>query len=134
MTPSKLQIKRAYEPAADSDGERYLVDRLWPRGVRKESLKLTGWLEDVAPCATLRVWFGHDPARWEMFRLRYRKELQADSDSIQTLRSAMARGLVTLVYAAHDEKHNHAVVLREFLLETLRSSRKGRQSEQAHEK
>lgn len=134
MPSSNLQIKRAYEPAADFDGERYLIDRLWPRGVRKEALKLTGWIKDVAPSATLRVWFGHDPVRWELFRQRYRQELQAKPDSICPLRDAMTRGAVTLVYAAHDEKHNHAVVLREFLLETLRNSRKSRRTNQAREK
>lgn len=124
MASIKLQIKRAYEPSADSDGARYLVDRLWPRGVRKEALKLTGWLKGVAPSTGLRVWFGHDPARWEQFRQRYRKELQSDPDSLQPLRSALVRGVVTLVYAAHDEQHNHAVVLREFLLDTPPGLRK----------
>jgi len=124
MASIKLQIKRAYEPATDSDGERYLVDRLWPRGVRKNAMKLTGWLKGVAPGSALRVWFGHDPARWETFRRRYRKELQSNLDSLQPLRSALTRGAVTLVYAAHDEQHNHAVVLREFLLGLPRSLRK----------
>lgn len=111
-----LQIKRAYEPAAPDDGERYLVDRLWPRGVRKSALALTRWLKDVAPSSELRGWFGHEPERWPEFRRRYRRELQANLPALQPLRDALRRGPLTLVYSAHDELHNQAVVLREFLL------------------
>lgn len=110
-----LQIKRAYEPAAPEDGERYLVDRLWPRGVKKERLALTGWLKEVAPSNDLRQWFGHDPARWPEFRRRYLAELKKNSAALQPLREALKRGPVTLVYAAHDAAHNQAVVLRDFL-------------------
>ena len=112
----KLYLKRAYEPAAPEDGERYLVDRLWPRGVKKDSLILAGWLKDVAPSDALRRWFGHDPARWAEFRRRYRSELKSQQTALQPLREALERGPVTLVYSAHDEAHNQAVVLREFLL------------------
>lgn len=111
-----LQIKRAYEPAALEDGERYLVDRLWPRGVKKEVLALTAWLKDIAPSGELRRWFGHDPARWAGFRRRYQAELEANQPALQPLRAALRRGPLTLVYAAHDETHNQAVVLRDFLL------------------
>src|ERR1051325_767949 len=114
----KLYLKRAYEPAAPEDGERYLVDRLWPRGVKKDSLILAGWLKDVAPSDALRRWFGHDPARWAEFRRRYRSELKSQQMALQPLRDALKRGPVTLVYSAHDEAHNQAVVLREFLLKT----------------
>ena len=114
----KLHIKRAYEPAVPEDGERFLVDRLWPRGVKKESLVLTAWFKDVAPSDALRRWFGHVPERWEDFRRRYRDELKTQQAALQPLRDALKRGTVTLVYSAHDEAHNQAVVLREFLLET----------------
>ena len=120
----KLHIKRAYEPAAPEDGERFLVDRLWPRGVKKESLVLNGWFKDVAPSDALRRWFGHVPDRWEEFRRRYRDELKTQQAALQPLRDALKRGSVTLVYSAHDEAHNQAVVLREFLLNPLASSRK----------
>ena len=120
----KLCIKRAYEPAAPEDGSRFLVDRLWPRGVKKETLALTSWLKDGAPSGTLRRWFGHDPERWTEFRRRYRAELKSQPTVLQPLRDALAHGMVTLVYSAHDEAHNQAVVLREYLLETKSSFRK----------
>jgi uncharacterized protein YeaO (DUF488 family) len=116
-----LRIKRAYEPSKPEDGERYLVDRLWPRGVRKGALALKDWLKDVAPSDKLRRWFGHDPARWDGFRLRYRAELEAHSEVLLPLRDALRRGAVTLVYSARDEVHNQAVVLREYLLELASS-------------
>lgn len=112
----KLQIKRAYEPAAREDGERYLVDRLWPRGVRKETLAIAAWIKDIAPSDELRRWFGHDPERWPEFRRRYRQELISRRALLQSLHDALKRGPVTLVYSAHDEEHNQAVVLREVLL------------------
>jgi uncharacterized protein YeaO (DUF488 family) len=117
-----LHIKRAYEPASPEDGARFLVDRLWPRGVRKEALDLTAWLKHVAPSDPLRRWFGHEPARWEAFRQRYRKELRSNPEAIQPIVEALARGRVTLVQAARDQAHNHAVVLQEYLLETVRLS------------
>lgn len=120
----KLHIKRAYEPALPKDGHRFLVDRLWPRGVKKEALALTAWLKDVAPSDALRRWFGHDPERWTEFRRRYRAELKSQPKVVQPLRDALSHGVVTLVYSAHDEAHNQAVVLREYLLETKSSFRK----------
>lgn len=116
MSSHPLQIKRAYTPAGPEDGERYLVDRLWPRGVKKEALHLTAWLKEVAPSDALRRWFGHDPERWEEFRRRYLDELKSRQAALQPLRDALKRGPVTLVYSAHDEEHNQAVVLRDFLL------------------
>ncbi len=125
----KLYIKRAYEPAAPGDGERYLVDRLWPRGVKKETLRLAGWLKEVAPSDALRRWFGHDPVRWAEFRRRYRVELKSQRTALQPLRDAVKRGPVTLVYSAHDEAHNQAVALREFLLQPSRRTPTPRQKQ-----
>lgn len=120
----KLRIKRAYEPATPEDGSRFLVDRLWPRGVKKETLALTAWFKDVAPSDALRRWFGHDPALWTEFRRRYRAELKSQRTALQPLRDALKRGVVTLVYSAHDEAHNQAVVLHEYLLKTKAPSAK----------
>ena len=110
-----IRIKRIYEPAAPEDGERYLVDRLWPRGAKRAAARLSGWLKDVAPSDALRRWFGHDPARGEEFRRRYLAELESQPGSLRPLRDAIARGPVTLVYSARDQEHNQAVVLREYL-------------------
>lgn len=120
---TQLRIKRAYDPAATEDGARYLVDRLWPRGVKKETLMLTGWLKDVAPSTELRKWFGHEVDRWDEFRRRYRAELKEQTEALKPLREALGEGVVTLVYSAHDEEHNQAVVLREWLLESHHSTR-----------
>ena len=112
-----VRIKRAYEPAKPADGHRVLVDRLWPRGVSKERARLDEWLKDVAPSDALRKWFGHDPRRWEEFRERYLVELAAPAAEVhlEGLARRAGRGTVTLVYAAHDELHNDAVVLAEEL-------------------
>lgn len=114
----KLRIKRAYEPASPKDGCRFLVDRLWPRGIRKDALALSEWLKEVAPSNDLRRWFGHNPARWEEFQRRYRTELKANQAALKPLRDALSHGAVTLVYSARDEARNQAVVLRDYLLET----------------
>jgi len=121
-----IRIKRAYEPPARGDGYRVLVDRLWPRGVRKEDLSLDAWAKDVAPSHAPRRWFAHDPRRWREFALRYRRELQAPAAraALGDLASPAARGTVTLVYAAHDEDHNDAVVLRRLLERRGRSRRR----------
>lgn len=110
-----IRIKRVYaEPAAD-DGLRLLVDRLWPRGLSKEKARLDDWLKELAPSDELRKWFGHDPARWEEFRERYRQELAGRPEALARLRALAARETVTLLFAAHDEAHNNAVVLKELL-------------------
>ncbi|MCC7104350.1 MAG: DUF488 domain-containing protein [Chloroflexi bacterium] len=110
-----IRIKRAYDPSEPDDGARFLIDRLWPRGVRKEALRVDGWLRDVAPSAELRRWFGHDAARWPEFRSRYFAELDGRSETWQPLLDAARRGTVTLVYGARDREHNDAVALREYL-------------------
>lgn len=111
-----VKLKRAYEPAAPGDGTRILVDRLWPRGVSKSRLALDEWMKDVAPSSGLRKWFGHDPARWPEFRTRYAREVRANAEPFGRLRDLAREGPITLVYSAHDERHNDAVVLRALLL------------------
>lgn len=115
MSGSSIAIKRVYEPAADSDGQRVLVDRLWPRGVRKDYAKLDEWLKEIAPSDELRKWFGHDPELWTEFQQRYREELKGKGEAVEQLRCLVAKGKVTLLFAAHDEKHNNAVVLADYL-------------------
>jgi uncharacterized protein YeaO (DUF488 family) len=122
----KLQIKRIYEPAAAADGTRVLVDRLWPRGVSKQRAKLELWLKEVAPTPALRKWFNHDPARWQEFGRRYRTELAANAIAVARLRDLLKNGAVTLLYAAHDPQHNHALVLAGFLTRPRRASAAGR--------
>ncbi len=110
-----IKLKRVYEPATADDGARYLVERLWPRGVKKEALRVEAWLNDVAPSDALRRWFKHDPAKWQEFRRRYFKELDHNSAAWEPLLDAARRGAVTLVYSAHDTEHNNAVALQEYL-------------------
>jgi uncharacterized protein YeaO (DUF488 family) len=119
-----IRIKRAYEPRARGDGRRILVERLWPRGMTKESLGAYTWMKEVAPSAELREWFAHRVARWPEFRRRYIKELNAKSEVWIPLLDASTRGAVTLLYSAHDTEHNSAVVLRDYLAQRL--SRRGR--------
>ena len=118
-----IQIKRSYEPPAREDGVRILVERLWPRGMKKEALHADAWLKDVAPSTELRQWFGHRTERWGEFRRRYRKELSANADTWARLLDASGRGTVTLLYSAHDTEHNGARVLRDYLAERSRRSR-----------
>ncbi|MEC5213621.1 uncharacterized protein YeaO (DUF488 family) [Polaromonas sp. CG_9.5] len=113
---SHIRIKRAYEPPAPGDGTRILIDRLWPRGVKKETLALSQWNKALSPSTELRQWFGHDPALWLEFRRRYAAELLLHAEQLDILRALARQGTVTLVYGAHDETHNDAVALREFLL------------------
>jgi uncharacterized protein YeaO (DUF488 family) len=117
MPADNIRLKRAYDAPADSDGTRVLVDRLWPRGVRKADAKIDRWAREIAPSDDLRKWFGHDPGRWEGFCDRFRDELKSQGAALDDLRGMAKRGRVTLVYAAHDEAHNNAVVLRDVLLE-----------------
>jgi uncharacterized protein YeaO (DUF488 family) len=116
----RVAIKRVYEPAADDDGRRILVDRLWPRGLTKEKAAVDLWLKEVAPSAELRKWFGHDPKKWGEFQRRYRAELDSNEEAVQTLKQAIGKGPATLVYGAHDEQHNQAVALRDWLTASKR--------------
>ena len=109
------RVKRIYDPPGRKDGARVLVDRLWPRGARREETKLTLWLKDIAPSAELRRWFGHDPARFAEFSRRYRAELSANMDVVSRMEDLLKAGSVTLLYAAHDTEHNHARVLSDYL-------------------
>jgi len=113
---AQIRLKRAYDPPSPDDGTRVLVDRLWPRGLKRDAAKLEVWLKDVAPSAELRRWFGHDPARWAEFQRRYRAELANNSQVVATLRDLMkSREALTLLFAAKDPEHNNAAVLRDFL-------------------
>ncbi|MNB77582.1 hypothetical protein D3C76_176720 [compost metagenome] len=109
-----ISLKRAYEPPAETDGMRVLVDRLWPRGVTKPELKIDLWLKDLAPSTELRKWFGHDPEKWPEFQMKYRAELKGNP-ALSELKALSRQGNITLVYAAKDELHNDAVVLRQVL-------------------
>ena len=110
-----IKLKRAYEKPARDDGERILVERLWPRGLTKQEAKIDLWLKDVAPSAELRRWFGHDPDKWDEFRKRYQKELKDKNDLIKLLKRKAKAGAITLIYSARDEEHNSALVLKQFL-------------------
>ncbi len=110
-----IQLKRVYEAAGPEDGVRFLVERLWPRGVKKEALKIDGWLKELAPSDRLRRWFGHDPARWLEFRRRYFEELDRAAEAWEPLLAKARRGRVTLVFSARDAEHNNAVALKEYL-------------------
>jgi len=111
-----VRLKRVYEPPASDDGVRVLVDRLWPRGLRKADADVAHWMKDLAPSSELRRWFGHDPERWQEFRRRYASELQRHTAELDELRELARRRTVTLLFGARDEQHNDAVVLRDALL------------------
>jgi uncharacterized protein YeaO (DUF488 family) len=113
---ANIKLKRAYERPAADDGVRILIDRLWPRGVSKADAAIDQWAKDIAPSTALRKWFGHDPARWQEFRRRYVEELRHHPEQLARLRALAKQGPITLVFAAHDERHNDAVVLRGLLL------------------
>ncbi len=111
----KVAIKRVYETPVKTDGFRILIDRLWPRGLSKETASVDLWLKEIAPSTGLRQWFGHDPEKWKDFQKRYREELKGHKEEMKILKEKIAEGIVTLVYAAKDEEHNDAVVLQQVL-------------------
>jgi uncharacterized protein YeaO (DUF488 family) len=125
-----IQVKRTYEPAVRGDGRRILVERLWPRGMKKEALAADAWLKDVAPSTELRKWFAHRVERWQEFRRRYQAELDANPDAWAPILEDAHRGTVTLLFSAHDTLHNGAVVLQDYLAERIgpRSARETRRS------
>lgn len=122
-----VQLKRAYDAPEPDDGFRILVDRLWPRGVSKDFARIDLWFKEIAPSSALRKWFGHDPAKWVEFRDRYFKELAKNPEAVEELLELVRRGLVTFVYGAKDQEHNHVLALREYLLAKLpKTARKPR--------
>ena len=118
-----IKLKRVYEPPKRGDGNRFLVERLWPRGVKKSSLGDAVWLKDIAPSTELREWFGHDPKKWVEFQRRYRGELKRHEEDLELILQAARRGTVSLLYSSHDTEHNNAVVLMDYLESELRSHR-----------
>lgn len=117
---SRIRLKRVYDSPESGDGQRILVDRLWPRGLAKSDLELDAWRKDVAPSTALRRWFRHDPANWDEFQRRYRAELASRAEGINFLLGAALAGPITLLYAAKDERHNQAIVLKAVLDERLK--------------
>ncbi|WP_374425627.1 DUF488 domain-containing protein [Paracoccus sp. (in: a-proteobacteria)] len=114
---ARIFIRRVYDAPAPDEGQRVLVDRLWPRGISHERLgEDTPWLKDIAPSDELRHWFDHDPAKWPEFQRRYAAELDTNPGPVAELRAMIARGAVTLLFAAHDAQHNNAVALRAYLM------------------
>jgi uncharacterized protein YeaO (DUF488 family) len=120
-----IKLKRVYAPAAPDDGRRFLVDRVWPRGIRKDAARVEAWLKEAGPSDALRRWFGHDPRRWAEFVRRYRRELDTQPAVLAPLLEAAREGDITLVYSARDEEHNQAVVLRDVLEERLKAASVG---------
>jgi uncharacterized protein YeaO (DUF488 family) len=121
-----LKLKRAYDPASRTDGKRFLIERLWPRGLSKLKLHVDAWLKEAGPSTALRKWFSHDPSKWLRFRTRYFRELDARPEAWQPILSAARRGTVTLVYSSHDTEHNNAVALQEYLQAKIRTRMVGR--------
>lgn len=115
-----IRAKRVYEDSESGDGTRFLVERLWPRGMKKESLHMEAWLKDVAPSNDLRRWFGHDPDKWTEFERRYFTELDARPEVVHPIVEAAGKGDVTLLYSAHDTEHNNAVALLEYIRKSRR--------------
>src|SRR5690349_8277043 len=126
-----IKLKRVYESPGKDDGKKFLVERLWPRGVKKTALADAVWLKDVAPSTDVRKWFGHDPNKWAEFQRRYRSELKKDEVALEPILRAARHGTVTLLYSSHDTQHNNAVVLREYLERKLGSHRQSKHDKTA---
>ncbi len=110
-----IKIKRIYDPVSADDGKRIYIDRLWPRGMKKEEMKIDEWLKEISPSDTLRKWFGHDPSRYAEFKKRYTKELEKHSEILERIKKEGKRKTVTLLFSSKDEEHNNATVMRELL-------------------
>lgn len=110
-----IKTKRVYDPVSPGDGKRILVDRLWPRGIKKEETKIDEWMKDIAPSTDLRKWFAHDPTKWTEFKKRYINELKKKSELVERLRTEAQKGTITLLFAAKDVEHDNAVVLKELI-------------------
>jgi uncharacterized protein YeaO (DUF488 family) len=110
-----FKVRRIYETASSDDGMRILVDRLWPRGVKKSNVKIDEWLKEIAPSSELRKWFAHDPSRWQLFKKKYALELREQADLVRRLRKESEKNTVTLLYSAKDIEHNNAVALKEII-------------------
>lgn len=126
-----IRVKRTYDPPARGDGRRILVERLWPRGMKKDAVAADAWIKEVAPSTELRTWFGHRVERWDEFRRRYQRELAANPSAWAPILDAGGHGTVTLLYSAHDVLHNGAVVLRDFLMKR-RAGRRRREKRHGH--
>ncbi len=118
-----IQLKRAYDRPSAEDGKRFLVERLWPRGMKKTELRIDAWLKDVAPSTALRRWFSHDPDKWTEFRRRYFAELDKNTEAWEQILQAAQRGRITLIYSSHDQQHNNAVALKDFLEPKMKRDR-----------
>lgn len=127
----EIRVKRAYRAARRSDGQRVLIDRLWPRGLTRERLRLDDWAKDLAPSTPLRKWFGHDADKWEEFSRRYAAELDARPEAAEALLRRLDEGPLTLVYAAKDEERNHALVLKAWLERRMRKAERGTRPDSA---
>lgn len=110
-----VKLKRVYDPPAEEDGKRILVDRLWPRGLSRQKASLDLWLKEIAPSDELRRWFGHDPTLWQEFCLRYQQELEQKQELLEQLHNQAKDGTITLLFAARDTEHNNAVMLKKLL-------------------
>jgi uncharacterized protein YeaO (DUF488 family) len=123
-----IMIKRVYDPVSEEDGERILVDRLWPRGVTKEAARVSSWMKEIGPTTELRKWFGHDPSRWDEFQRRYTRELQTRDHRalLEDLAARSRRGVVTLVFGAKDQEHTHAIVLKNIITDIVKKAAQAR--------
>ena len=126
-----INLKRVYESTRKDDGKKFLVERLWPRGVKKTALADTLWLKNVAPSTELRKWFDHDPRKWAEFQRRYQAELKQHEEDLEPILQSARHGSVTLLYSSHDTEHNNAVVLRDYLERNLESGRESKRANSA---
>jgi len=126
-----IKLKRVYESTGDNDGKKFLVERLWQRGVKKTALADAVWLKDVAPSTELRKWFSHDPKKWTEFQRRYQAELKQHEEALEPILQAARHGTVTLLYSSHDTEHNNAVVLREYMEGKLGANRESKRGKSA---